>query len=223
VDVASGTGGDDSKKFVEELTEAYIKWADFNNLKVTILDQSPSKCSLLVKGKGAVQAFSNEGGKHCVQRIPGNQRRGKVQTSMIAVAVTPMILPEKFDLDWKDVEVSIQNGSGPGGQARNRTMSCVQVKHIPSGMLVRIDTERSQHQNKAIALEILASRLQAIKDEEFDKELSENRRQQMGGGTRSDKLRTYSFNHGHIVDHKLGKMTNDIKAVMKGRFDKLFT
>ena len=141
---------------------------------------------------------------------------------MVSVAVTPMILPEKFNLNWKDVEISIQNGDGPGGQKRNRTMSCVQMKHVPTNTIVRVDVTRSQHQNKAMAAEILATRLQSAQDERFRSQQSQSRREQMGGGTRSDKIRTYSFNNGCIVDHRLSLSTNDVKAVMRGRFDRLF-
>lgn len=194
-----------------------------NNLKVELLDSRPGKRSLLVSGAAAWKAFKNESGKHCIQRIPDNQRRAKPQTSIVAVAITPMIRREEIRLDWKDIEESIQNGSGPGGQKRNRTLSCVQLKHNPSGLIVRIDTERSQHQNRAMAVAVLASRLQALQDAETQTAQSQSRQEQMRGGTRSGKMRTYNFIKGRITDHNLNRTTQAVDEFMKGNLHNLLT
>lgn len=208
--------------FVEELTRAYIKWAQNNDLEVEILDQRPGKCSLLIRGAGAWNAFKNEGGKHCIQRIPDNEKHGRPQTSIVAVSVTRLLVQQEISIDWSDIEESIQNGSGPGGQKRNRTLSCVQLKHIPTGLIVRIDSERSQHQNRDLAIEILASRLQKLQDEKIQAEQSQARQEQMCGGTRSGKRRTYNFMKGWVKDHELEKTMYDIDGFMRGKFDKLF-
>lgn len=199
----------------------YQKWASFNNLNFTILDQASGRASLLIKGPSVWDLFKHEAGKHCVQRIPPTERRGRKQTSMIAVSLTPLIRHQEFNLNWDDIEMTISNGTGPGGQKRNRTMSCVQLKHVPTGIIIRVDDERSQHQNKAIASDALATKLQAKEKSDAEAKQSQSRREQMQGGGRSGKIRTYNFMQNRVTDHQLNKTTHDIKSIMGGRLDKL--
>ena len=203
------------------MTEMYQKWAAFNNLNFTILDQASGRASLLIKGPSVWDLFKHEAGKHCVQRIPPTERRGRKQTSMIAVSLTPLIRHQEFHLNWDDIEMTISNGTGPGGQKRNRTMSCVQLKHLPTGIIVRVDDERSQHQNKAIATDVLSAKLQAKEKSDVVERQSKSRREQMQGGGRSGKVRTYNFMQNRVTDHRLNKTTHNIKSIMGGRLDRL--
>lgn len=199
----------------------YSKWAAFNNLKFTVLDQANGKASLLIKGPSVWDLFKYEAGKHCVQRIPPTERRGRKQTSMVSVAITPLIPKQAYNLDLKEVQTTYSMGSGPGGQHKNRTMSCVQAKHLPTGIMVRVDNERSQPQNRAVAYKILASKIQAKEEADLMAHQSKARREQMQGGGRSGKIRTYNFMRGTVTDHVLNKTTHDIKGVMGGRLDRL--
>lgn len=170
---------------------------------------------LRVSGAGAWELFRNESGGHRWQRVPPNERRGKVQSSTVTVAVFREVPPAEFRLLDRDVEITACRGSGPGGQNRNKTDSAVQVKHRPTGMIVRCETERSQQQNRASALALLASRLAAAARASCQAATSRDRRQQIGSGERSDKIRTIQVQNGQVINHLNGKRLT-VERYLKG-------
>lgn len=157
-----------------------------------------------VSGPGCKALFANEGGGHRWQRVPPNEKRGRVQTSTVTVAVLDPDTIVGSALNSKDVEITTARGSGPGGQNRNKTESCVIATHRPSGIQVRIDNERSQHQNKAMALKVLAARLYEVERERVFTQRLKERRDQVGTGQRGDKVRTYRTQDDQVTDHRTG-------------------
>lgn len=223
MELRGGEGGEDSKLFVEDLFSAYMKYSESLGFKSEILDSDFGHIVAKVAGNGVGEAFKNEIGKHVVQRIPPTESKGRKQTSIVVVG----ILPIKDDLDIEplkseDLEVICQRGSGPGGQNKNKTDSAVRMKHMPTGISVFICNERSQQSNKYEALKILTAKVNEAKFLESNSNYSEIRKNQLGDGGRSDKIRTYNFLESRVVDHRLGTKTGNIKAIMKGEFKLLF-
>lgn len=163
---------------------------------------------LSVSGPGTLQTFANEGGGHRWQRVPPTEKRGRVQTSTVTVAVLNPDTVIGQALDPRDVEITTARGSGPGGQNRNKTESCVIAVHKPTGFQVRIDNERSQHQNRAMAFKVLAARLYEAESERLYRERSNERKQQVGSGQRGDKVRTYRTQDDLVTDHRTGQKYN---------------
>lgn len=223
LDVQFGEGGDDSKLFVEELFDAYLKYSRSLGLKDELLHASDGHKIAKIWGKGTGKAFQHESGKHCVQRIPETESKGRKQTSIVSVGILP-IKKEDGDEELRDqdLETTCQTGKqGAGGQNVNKVASAVRMKHIPTGMSVFING-RDQHKNKAEARKILTQRVNDQKRAERDSEYAAFRKNQMGNGCRSDKIRTYNFMESRVCDHKLGTKTHNVKAIMKGEFGLLF-
>jgi peptide chain release factor 1 len=169
-----------------------------------LIDERPGIVVIAVSGEGARVLYANEGGGHRWQRVPPTEKRGRVQTSTVTVAVfDPGSIVGK-ELNPKDVEIVTARGSGPGGQNRNKTESCVIATHRPSGLSVRIDNERSQHQNRAMALKVLAARLYDAEREKIRLAKDDARKQQVGTGQRGDKVRTYRTQDDQVTDHRTG-------------------
>lgn len=207
--------------FVHDLAAAYVKYAQFLDLKREILHTSDGHVVLKFKGNDVWKAFQHEGGKHCVQRVPPTENKGRRHTSTISVMVLP--LPPARDLKplaGADLKVKTQGGHGKGGQHQNVTDSAVRMKHTPTGLHVFING-RDQHVNRREALRILTARVNEYYQRLEQQEYSQDRKKQHGGGNRSDKKRTYNFINSRVVDHALGTKTKQIKQVMKGRFDLL--
>ena len=158
-----------------------------------------------MKGLNAAEIFSQEAGGHRWQRVPPNEKRGRVQTSTVTVATLLEPTPGTFELFSRDVEWQACRGSGAGGQARNKTSSAVQIRHLPTGLIVRCEAERSQHQNRETAMEILRAKLWASSQAKKDEELTNARRRQLGSGQRGDKRRTIRVQDGTVVDHVTGR------------------
>jgi peptide chain release factor 1 len=171
---------------------------------IEVIDQRPGLVTLAVSGVGARQTFQHEGGGHRWQRIPPTEKRGRVQTSTVTVAVLDPDAVLGQALDLRDVEIVTARGSGPGGQNRNKTESCVVATHRPSGLQVRIDNERSQHQNKAMAYKVLAARLYETERGRVSAARDDARKQQVGTGQRGDKVRTYRTQDDQVTDHRTG-------------------
>lgn len=172
---------------------------------LSLLDERPGLVQAMVTGKGARETFQNEGGGHRWQRIPPTEKRGRVQTSTVTVAVLDPDVVVGQALNYRDVDITTTRGSGPGGQNRNKIESCVIATHRPTGIQVRIDNERSQHQNKAMAYKLLAAKLYEIERERIEKAKEDNRRQQVGTGMRGDKVRTYRAQDDQVNDHRTGQ------------------
>lgn len=198
---------------------AYIKYATNIGLKGEILTSNEGHAIVKFKGKGASDAFRYEGGKHCVQRVPPTESKGRRHTSMITVAVLP--LPpahEQKPLAEADLDIKTQCGHGPGGQHQNKTASAVRMTHRPTGLQVFING-RDQHANRREALRILTAKVNAHVQDEQAKVYNAERKKQIGDGHRGNKIRTYNFIDSRAVDHRFNIKTGKIKDVMKGRFD----
>lgn len=223
LDVQFGEGGDDSKMFVDELCDAYLKYSRSLGLNFDLLEESYGHRIIKVSGNNAGRAFQHETGKHCVQRIPVTESKGRVQTSIVSVGVLPIKKQANDEeLRDQDLEVICQTGKqGAGGQNVNKVASAVRMKHIPTGLSVFING-RDQSKNRQEARDILTARVNDMKRKRNNQEYDVLRRSQMGNGSRSDKTRTYNFTESRVVDHRLGTKTGNIKAVMKGEFQILF-
>lgn len=222
LEVRFGEGGDDSKQFVKELFAAYALYAKRNNLTVEIVSSDDSHISATVTGAGAGKVFLYESGKHCVQRIPENDRKGRKQTSMVAVAVLPVKtdtpMPQLKDCD---IQIETCGGHGPGGQHQNATDSAVRMRHVPTGIVVFING-RDQQYNKLTARRVLTARVYDKLKSESDAEYAALRKEQLGDAGRGDKVRTYNFMKSQATDHRFNVKTSNIKLLMKGQFELLF-
>lgn len=217
LDIHAGEGGEDSRLFAKDLLTAYLRYAVRLNLTCELAYESESSWSLHVSGDGCWEAFSNESGKHVVQRIPPTESKGRRHTSTVAVAVLPIVADEKFQLSLAEVEVTTQRGHGSGGQNQNKVESAVRAVHKPTGTTVFING-RDQHRNKQLALEILQSRLAERKRLEVHQHHSRLKSDQLGFAHRSGKIRTYNFINRVVTDHRTGCKTHRIEEVMKGNF-----
>lgn len=223
MEITWGEGGDDSKMFVDTLFAAYMGYSKSLNFECELLLSDFGHIIAKITGKDVGKAFKNEPGKHCVQRVPPTESSGRKQTSMVVVGV----LPIKEDLDveplkTEDLDIICQVGSGPGGQSRNKTSTACRMKHKPTGLSVFICNERSQLANKEEALKILTIRVNEMRLAQNDKNYDSIRKSQLADGGRGNKVRTYNFIESRVVDHRLNKKTSNIKAIMKGEFQKLF-
>jgi len=221
-EIQAGEGGTDSKLFCENLGLAYVKYANSNGCKLENEDWSLGKISLVFSGTNAASLFAAEAGKHCVQRVPPTEKRGRRQTSIVTVAVTQLASEALVTkLNMSEVTIMTKRGSGPGGQHRNKTESCVVARHDPTGISVTIDG-REQHSNKRLALKILTARLEKEKVAGVNAKAAAAKRQQVGNGGRTEKIRTYNFIDQRAVDHRTGIKTNRVEDVIgRGRFELL--
>lgn len=190
-----------------------------------IVDQRLGQATLRISGSNAEELFANEFGGHRIQRLSGGRvyqrtasnHKGKVHTSTVTVAVLPLAEQQDTAIPERDLEYSMSRGSGAGGQHRNKTESAVQIKHIPTGQIVRIESDRSQHKNKLLALEVLQARLSHQQVAEQNRQTSISRKQQMGRGERADKRRTVRFQDGNVVDHVTGQRWR-LKEYLRGEW-----
>lgn len=222
MEIQFGEGGDDSKAFVHELLAAYRKYAERCGLSSKLLSSSDGHVVVRFAGRDVWRAFQHEPGKHCVQRCPPSEKKGRRHTSLVSVAVLP--LPPKLDLQSlpdDELDVKTQGGSGPGGQHQNKADSAVRMTHRPTGLQVFING-RDQHRNRREALRILTAKVYEQYRAEQTAEYDTERKTQMGNGGRGDKIRTYNFIDARVVDHRLGRRSKQIKRIMKGEFDLLF-
>ncbi len=227
LEIRAATGGEEAALFALDLFKMYNKYALDKNFKFEVISLNPSSSGGLkevvvsVKGEGAYRLLKNESGVHRVQRIPATETQGRVHTSAATVAVMPE--PEEVDLkiDAEDLRIDVYRSSGHGGQSVNTTDSAVRATHIPTGLVVTCQDEKSQHKNKAKALRILRSRL--LSKIEADKKSLEaqNRKSMVGSGDRSEKIRTYNFPQGRITDHRAGITIHKLASVMDGNLDEL--
>lgn len=221
-EIQAGEGGSDSKLFVSDLAFAYVKYAERNGLKVTNDQWENGKVALVFEGPNAHGLFAREAGRHCVQRVPPTEKKGRRQTSIVTVAVTvPVSDNIASKLNLNEVQITTKRGSGPGGQHRNKTESCVVARHVPTGLTATIDG-RDQHANKRLALRVLAARVQELGSGIVQQQAADAKRQQVGSGGRGDKIRTYNFIDCRAVDHRTGVKTGRVDDVIgRGKFELL--
>ena len=225
IEIRGAAGGDEAKIFAGDLYNMYVKYAENNGFSIENIENTPgasggfSQVSFMVKGKGAYSKLKYESGAHRVQRVPATESGGRVHTSTATVLVMPEIDDIDFKLDMNDVRVDITRSSGCGGQGVNTTDSAVRLTHIPTGIVVYSQTERSQIKNKEIAIKILQSRVYDHIMKEKEKEVGAERRSKIGTGDRSEKIRTYNYPQNRVTDHRIGYTTNSLDRVMNGKLD----
>lgn len=201
--------------FVDDLFSIYMKYAVTLNFKATLLHTSYGHVIAKVTGTNVGSAFQHESGQHCCQRVPETEVKGRRHTSFVKVGVLPIQEATDEALLDSDLEVTTQNGHGPGGQHQNKTESAVRMKHKPTGLIVFING-RDQHSNRREARKILTARVNELRKSERDADYAKNRRLQMGDGNRGEKIRTYNFILNRAVDHRYGIKTGNLKAILKG-------
>jgi peptide chain release factor 1 len=230
LEIRSGTGGEEAALFAADLFRMYSRYAESQGWKVEIMSLSEASAGGIkeviasVSGDNVYSRLRFEGGVHRVQRIPATESQGRIHTSTATVAVLPEVDDvDEVSIDPNDLEITATAAGGPGGQHVNRTMSAVQIKHIPSGIMVRSEQQRSQHQNKAKAMQILSAKLLDIERAAQASAISSERRSMVGTGERSEKIRTYNFPQNRITDHRIQLTLHNLDRVMEGDLSELFT
>ncbi len=227
VEIRGAAGGDEGNIFAGDLFDMYKKLAERNGWKIEIVEEEKSEAggytliSFIVRGENVYSKLKYESGAHRVQRVPVTETQGRVHTSTATVLVMPEAEELDCDLDMNDVRIDITRSSGCGGQGVNTTDSAVRLTHIPTGIVVYSQTERSQIKNKEKAIKILKTRLYDLKMQEREKELGEERRSKIGTGDRSEKIRTYNYPQNRVTDHRIGFTLNTLDRVMQGDIDKV--
>ena len=227
VEIRAGTGGDEAALFAGDLYKMLTRYAERRGFSVETLSQSASEVggfkeiTFSIKGDAAYSVFKYEGGTHRVQRVPKTESQGRIHTSTATVAVLPEAEEVDVEVDPNDLQIDVYRSSGPGGQSVNTTDSAVRITHKPTGLVVAMQDEKSQHQNRDKAMRVLRTRLLEREIEEQQKEIASERRAQVGSGERSEKIRTYNFPQDRVTDHRIKVTLPNIEAVLGGQLDDL--
>ncbi len=222
MEIRAGTGGEEAALFVADLFRMYSRYAEKKGWKIEVLDSHPTdlggykEICFQISGDKAYSQLKFEGGVHRVQRVPETEAQGRIHTSAVTVAVLPEADEVEIEIDPKDIRVDVFRSSGHGGQSVNTTDSAVRITHIPTGIVVTCQDERSQHKNKARALKVLRARLLDMKIREEESARAQHRKLQVGSGDRSERIRTYNFPQNRVTDHRIGLTLYSLDQVLDG-------
>ncbi len=227
MEIRAGAGGEEASLFAYELYRLYVKFAEKNRWKTEEIENSSTELGGIkevvfsISGKSVYSKLKFESGVHRVQRVPETESQGRVHTSTATVAVLPEVEDVEVHIDEKDLKVDTLRSSGAGGQHVNKTESCIRLTHIPTGIVVLCQDERSQTKNREKAMRVLKSRLYDFYQSQYEKEYADNRRSQVGTGDRSERIRTYNFPQGRVTDHRIGLTLHSIDNFMMGDIDQM--
>lgn len=227
MEIRGGTGGEEAALFAADLMRMYSMYAETRRWKIDILNSNPTdiggykEVSFSVEGAGAYSRLKFESGVHRVQRVPSTESGGRIHTSAVTVAVLPEVEEVEVDINPNDLRIDVFRAGGPGGQCVNTTDSAVRITHLPTGIVVSCQDEKSQFKNKDKAMKILRSRIYEVMEEQRHKEIADKRRSQVGSGDRSERIRTYNYPQGRVTDHRINLTIHRLEQIMNGDLDEL--
>jgi peptide chain release factor 1 len=228
IEIRAGTGGEEAALFAADLFRMYSRYADMNSWRIEVMSSSETGAGgfkeiiALIEGKGAFSRLKYESGVHRVQRVPDTEAQGRIHTSAVTVAIMPEAEEIDVQIDPNDLRIDTYRSTGHGGQSVNTTDSAVRITHIPTNLVVTCQDEKSQHKNKTKAMRVLQTRLFDLMTQRIESERSETRKNQVGSGDRSERIRTYNFPQSRVTDHRIGLTLHRLDSVLLGNLDEIF-
>jgi len=227
LEIRAGTGGEEAALFAADLFRMYSRLAERRGWKLETMSHSPTglgglkEIIALMSGDRVYSQLKYESGTHRVQRVPETESQGRIHTSAVTVAVLPEAEDVDVEINPEELRVDVYRSSGPGGQSVNTTDSAVRITHLPTGLVVTCQDEKSQHKNKAKALKVLKARLLDLRQQEQQRQIAQERKSQVGSGDRSERIRTYNFPQGRVTDHRIGLTLHRLPEILQGEMDEL--